>query len=47
MKRFLNKRSTKLDNNNNLINKTSKTNTDNINIINDINKLVYKNTFIT
>ena len=47
MKRFLNKRTTKLDNNHNLINKTSKTNTNNINIINDINKLVYENPFIT
>ena len=45
MKIFLNKRAIKLDNNNNLINKTS--NNVNINIINDINKLVYNNPFIS
>ena len=45
MKIFLNKRATKLDNDNNLINKTS--NNININIINDINKLVYDNPFIS
>ena len=45
MKIFLNKRAMKLDNNNNLINKTS--NNININIINDINKLVYDNPFIS
>ena len=45
MKIFLNKRAIKLDNDNNLINKTS--NNVNINIINDINKLVYDNPFIT
>jgi hypothetical protein len=37
MKIFLNKRAIKLDNDNNLINKTS--NNVNINIINDIDKL--------
>lgn len=45
MKIFLNKRATKLNNDNNLINKTS--NNININIVNDINKLVYDNPFIT
>ena len=45
MKIFLNKRAMKLDNNNNLINKTS--NNININIIIDINKLVYDNSFIS
>jgi transposase len=45
MKNFLNKRANKLDNDNNLINKTS--DNYNINIINDINNLVYNNPFIT
>ena len=45
MKIFLNKRAIKLDNNENLINKTSENN--NINIIDDIKKLVYINPFIT
>jgi len=44
MKFFLNKRASKLDNSNNIINNTS--NNFNIQIINDINSLVYNNPFI-
>ena len=45
MKSFLDKRAIKLNNVDNLVNKTSQKY--NINILNNINKLVYNNPFIT